>query len=341
MAMFVHALKQAGCLDHLTMTVCNVGSRKIDSNDDYATQSWGVFAPKLCIYGFDADPATCEEANADLLNRDIDWVEKHIPVALNDTAGETTLYVTKHPMCSSLYAPNEELLRRFNGLSELAGLDHTTRIETTTLDLYCSSENLSPIDFLQVDVQGADLDVLKGGAEVINASTLAVQVEVEFEELYCDQPMFTEVDAHMRAQGFKLFELHQTRQVRANSPIHSTIHPGQIVWGEAYYLRDPLNPQTEDRWKTPDSILKLACIADILDFADYSYELLEYLVVTHGRDPRYNVADIIVQQIDTVYRASGDAITEAPLYERLFPFVSPAMDRALRAEPATALSNVS
>jgi len=219
MAMFVHALKQAGCLDHLTMTVCNVGSRKIDSNDDYATQSWGVFAPNLCIYGFDADPATCEEANADLLNRDIDWVEKHVPVALNDTVGETTLYVTKHPMCSSLYAPNEELLQRFNGLSELASLDHTTRIETTTLDAYSEDNKLLPIDFLQIDVQGADLDVLKGAPSVVDNSTLAVQIEVEFEELYCGQPLFSDIDAYMRERGFKLFELHQTRQIRASSPI--------------------------------------------------------------------------------------------------------------------------
>jgi len=341
MAMFVHALKQAGCLDHLTMAVCNVGSRKIDSNDDYATQSWGVFAPNLCIYGFDADSATCEEANADLLNRDIDWVEKHVPVALNDTIGETTLYVTKHPMCSSLYAPNEELLSRFNGLSELASLDHTTRIETTTLDVYSESHNLLPIDFLQIDVQGADLDVLKGATSVVDKSTLAVQIEVEFEELYCGQPLFSDIDAYMRERGFKLFELHQTRQIRSASPIHSTIHPGQTLWGEAYYLRDPLNSATDERWKTPDNILKLACIADILDFADYAYELLEHLVLTHGRDPRYNVADIVVQQIDSVFRDGGDPVTDAPLYDRLFPFVSPAMDRALRAEPPTALSNVS
>jgi len=64
-------------------------------------------------------------------------------------------------------------------------------------------------------------------------------------------------------------------------------------------------------------------------------------VLTHGRDPRYNVADILVQQIDSVFRDGGDPVTDAPLYDRLFPFVSPAMDRALRAEPATALSNVS
>lgn len=339
MAMFLHALKQSGALDHLSLTVSNVGSRKMDAHDDYATLGWGVFAPNLSIYGFDADAATCDEANDDLAHRNIDWVEKHLPLALADKAETRTLYVTKHPMCSSLYPPNEDLLCRFNDLGEVASLDHTTRIQTTTLDQYCAENNISGVDFLQVDVQGADLLVLKGAQQILDSSTLAVQVEVEFQELYSGQPLFADLDTWMRAQGFKLHELHPTRRVRAASPIHSTIHPGQLLWGEAYYLRDLLDPETDSRWVHPDHFLKLACIADILDFADYAYELLEQLVLRYGSDSRYNVADIMVQQLDTVYRAGGDALVDTSLYEKLAAYVSPAMDTAIRV-PA-GLSNAS
>ena len=82
MAVFLPSLKKSGHLDRIQMTICNIGSRKIDKNDDYASLGWGIFAPNLKIYGFDADEDTCNEANQDIAVRQINWTEKHIPLAL-------------------------------------------------------------------------------------------------------------------------------------------------------------------------------------------------------------------------------------------------------------------
>ncbi|MFN9760429.1 MAG: FkbM family methyltransferase, partial [Pseudanabaena sp.] len=103
MSVFVPILKKNGFLDLIHMTVCNVGSRKSGDYDDYASKGWGLFSPNLTIYGFDADEEACESANADLETRQIDWKEVHIPLALGKAEEERTLYVTKVPMCSSLY----------------------------------------------------------------------------------------------------------------------------------------------------------------------------------------------------------------------------------------------
>ena len=40
-------------------------------------------------------------------------------------------------MCSSLYLPNENYLRRFAGIDEVMELDFTVDILTTTLDTFC------------------------------------------------------------------------------------------------------------------------------------------------------------------------------------------------------------
>ncbi len=82
MSIFLPSLKKSGHLDRIYMTVCNVGSRKISSQDDYGSQGWGIFAPNLSIYGFDADADACDEANANLEARQINWREVHIPLAL-------------------------------------------------------------------------------------------------------------------------------------------------------------------------------------------------------------------------------------------------------------------
>lgn len=300
MPVFLPSLKESGRLDRTHITVCNVGSRKINAQDDYASTGWEIFAPQLTIYGFDADTDACDAANANLEAREISWVEKHIPLALSNHSAEATLYVTQHPMCSSLYAPNEPYIERFERLSEFANLDFTLEIETTTLDAFCQQEEIEAVDFLQVDVQGADLQVLQGAAQLLERSVLAIQIEVEFSHIYKHQPLFADVDTHLQARNFTLFDLIPAHRVRARSPLKSQAHPGQLLWGEAFYFRDLIRQDVDlTRFKTPEQLFKLACIADVMHFTDYALELLEYLTVNYGNNPDYNFADSIVSGLST------------------------------------------
>jgi FkbM family methyltransferase len=293
-SIFLSSLKKSGHLDRVHITVCNVGSRKLGQSDDYASSGWGIFAPNLSIYGFDADADACEAANADLELRQVDWTEKHIPLALSKSNGESTLYVTQNPMCSSLYPPNEPYLARFADLPELVNLDFTIEMETTTLDAFCNQEGIASIDFLQVDVQGADLQVLQGSEQILK-TVLAVQTEVEFSHLYVNQPLFADVDAYLRAKDFTFFHTTTAYVPRARSPIVSSKRSGQLLWGDAFYFCDLLQDVEMLHSKTPEQIFKLACIADVLDFPDFTLELLEHLTVNYGNNPAYNFADNIVE----------------------------------------------
>jgi glycogen synthase len=296
-AVFVPWLKANGYLDDLHLTVAIVGSRKLLAEDDYGNSGWSIFAPQLTIYGFDADPEACEIENANLRDRGINWTEQHIPIALGKEASKATLHVTGHPACISLYPPNEPCTSRFVGFQDSMRLVSTTQVEITTLDLFCQSQEMPGIDFLQIDVQGADLDVLQGASQLLSQSILGVVTEVEFVPLYINQPLFADVDRYMRDQGFSLFDLITDnpwcRVTRSISPIQSKKRAGQLTWADACYFRDPLQPNADPRSKQPDRILKLACIADVLEFPDYALELLNYLTVEYGSDPRYNFADLI------------------------------------------------
>jgi len=320
MPLFVPHLKQAGHLEELTLTICNVGSRKVNSKDDYGTQ-WQLFAPNLAIYGFDADADACEAANADIQARDVPWMERHIPLALSDKEGEAVLYVTKDPMCSSLYPPNESYLKRFAGLSALMNLDFTVEIETTTLDQACETEGVAAIDFLQIDVQGADLKVLQGGIGMLSHSILAVQIEVEFCPLYVGQPLFAEVDQFLRSQGFTFFGLTGASRPRHHSPVQSVLRPGQLLWGDALYLRDLIAPDCPPCFQSPQHLLKLACIADLLDLTDYALELLEYLTLHYGQQPRYNLASSIVRSLSQVPAVVEQGLDSLPIVANLRSFL--------------------
>lgn len=319
MSVFVSSLKKSGHLDRINLTICNVGSRKLTSKDDYGSQDWQIFAPSLAIYGFDADADACDEANAELEARQVNWTEKHFPLAIGKSIGESTLYVTQYPMCSSLYLPNQPYLERFDSLPEFANLDFSVGIETTTLDAVFQEEE---IDFLQIDVQGAELQVLEGASAILKHSILAVQTEVNFSYLYVNQPLFADVDTYLRKQGFTLFDLFPAYRLRVKSPLRPREHPGQLLWGDAFYFRDLIQEDINVELKTPKQILKLACIADIMNFTDYALELLEYLTLHYGNDPDYNVANNIIEGLAQFPEIVNQGLDNFPIVSKIRDYIS-------------------
>lgn len=308
MPVFVPNLKAKGYLKELNFNLCVVGSRKMRVDDDYGTQNWNIFAPNLTIYGFDADEDACFSANQELKSKPINWQEKHIPIALSNSTGESTLYVTKGVDCSSIYPPNETFLNRFAVLNNHLKLDFSVEIETTTLDNFCQLEKIKNIDFLYLDIQGGELKVLEGAKKILNQSILGVQLEVEFSPLYQNQPLFSDLDPYLRNYGFALFDLNtdhpMCRRPRSISSLYSTQKIGQLLWADALYFRDPLLENAHSVTKNPERILKLACIADIFNYPDYAWELLHYLTVNYPENSQYQFTEILKQSLHNLSNKS-------------------------------------
>jgi FkbM family methyltransferase len=321
MALFLPSLKKNGYLDQIHITICNVGSRKLSAQDNYASGRWSHFIPNLSIYGFDADADACDAANSELMAQEINWTEKHITQGISNHVGESTLYVTNHPMCSSLYPPNEQFLERFVGIPPLMNLDFTIEISTITLDEACKNEGIQEIDFLQVDVQGADLHVLEGASQLLEKSILAVQIEVEFNPLYINQPLFTDVDSFLRKNDFTLFDLELTRFPRSISPVYNPKRPGQLLWGDAFYCRDLIRADLQSPLKNPGQILKLACLADVLELPDYTLELLEYLTLNYGANPEFNFAKVILDHLAKMPEVVEEGLENLQIVSNLTPFL--------------------
>lgn len=322
MSFFLPSLKKSGHLEQIQITVCVVGSRKLAVEDDHGSQGWGIFAPHLTIHGFDADPDACSEANANLKARQVNWHEKHIPLALWNSVGKSTLYITKFPGCSSLYPPSESYIERFVGNSEMIKLVSTVEVETTTLDAFCQSEGVNEIDFIQLDVQGAELGVLEGASSILERSTLAIITEIEFTELYTGQPLFGDLDVHLRRQGFTLFDLGNMERDIRRMPLASSAHHGALIWSDAFYFRDLLREDLSTHLKTPEKILKLACIADVIDFPDYALELLEHLTIQYGKDPKYNFTNNIIESLAQIPELVKQGLGSLPIIAKLRDYSS-------------------
>lgn len=321
---FLTILKKYGFLDKVNITICIAGSRKIVSEDDYEIKGWTIFAPNLKIYGFEPDVQNCKQMNEDIQSRKISWLEQHFPIGLSNEVGTTKLYVTNFPGCSSLYPPNEKYMERFEGYANLIKLSLEIPIKVTTLDHFCQTENIQEIDFIQLDVQGAELKILQGANSILK-NVLGVLTEVSFIEVYKNQPLFSDIDVLMRKNGFSFVDLIVTRGKarRTISPIVSKERQGSLIWADAIYFRDLIGHNVDYSLKTPDKIFKLACLADMLDFSDLAIEMLEYLTLNYGiHNPDYNFADIIVEGICSIDSLFDRGIENLPIIQRIQDYTS-------------------
>ncbi|GAC1398756.1 MAG: hypothetical protein NVSMB52_12320 [Chloroflexota bacterium] len=251
------------------------------------------------------------------------------PVAAGKLAEKRKFYVTHNPQCSSLFEPNEEFFGGFSEFGKSLEVERTLDMATVALDAYLPSTGISSIDFLQIDVQGAELEVLQGGESFLRSSVLGLSLEIEFSPLYREQPLFSEIDPYVRSFGFQLFDLSRVWYRRKALP-RSLDTRGQLLWGDALYLRD-YKYFTERQLKV--EALKLAALASVYGFHDYAAEILNYLL-DHDRNILDPVERAEVFDAKTLYFAAlADLSTPAKLLrwcgEHIYPPLEEGIHRAI------------
>jgi FkbM family methyltransferase len=136
---------------------------------------------------------------------------KLIPFAVSDIKGFSEFHVSSgHPEHES-----EELDWDFgNKSSSLLPPEKTNNhswlqfsekinVETVTLDSFFIANKIEEVDFIHMDVQGAELKVLLGAKNYIN-KIKSIWLEVTDVELYKGQPLRVDIENFMKANGFSL-----------------------------------------------------------------------------------------------------------------------------------------
>jgi FkbM family methyltransferase len=129
----------------------------------------------------------------------IDW-------GLAKENGERDLHITKHRGCCSLLEvdPESEWFKRYRpGEGEVESI---VRIKTCSVDGFAKTKGLQ-IDFLKVDTEGTELEVLEGSEEQLLSNVLGVRTGVNFQQVYKNQPLFPEVHNYLAAKHFFLLNL--------------------------------------------------------------------------------------------------------------------------------------
>jgi len=172
--------------------------------------------PSACFWLFEPLPVNFDKLR-ELLLRYPKINAKTFPLALSDHTGTATFHVSsvaknrKSDPSARIWAGNKSsslLAPRDDKPANLQWLDfsRSIQVQTETLDIFCDRNAVSPIDFVHMDVQGAELKVLAGAKRML-PHIKAVWMEVAFEATYEGQPLEPEATRWMAERGFR--KIHQ------------------------------------------------------------------------------------------------------------------------------------
>jgi hypothetical protein len=154
------------------------------------------------------------------------------------------------------------------------------------LDEFFPAYQHGTIDFVKIDTDGHDFEVLLGADAVMrNGGSLGCSIEAQFHGASHDYAnTFANIDRFMRAHGFSLFDIDVYRYSRAALPapfmydIPAQTTTGQVLWGEALYFRDLADQNYARMWPyyllSQERVIKLACLFDLFGLPDCAAELL-------------------------------------------------------------------
>lgn len=265
--------------EHLTFTMLEVGGVPLGGEAEPFHALLDIF-PGSRVIAFELDRELCERLNAEARPG-----LEFFPVALGRTEETRTLYETVAPMCYSLYEPNERLLRLYQNF-EVAYLKSTSQIDTVSLDAFAARHDVHSVDFVKIDVQGAELDIFEGGVNTLR-DVVAMVCEVEFVEHYVGQPLFGDVCAFLKQQDIMYHKLLGAAG-RALRPIvinNNPNTPSQHFWSDAVFIRDVLKVAELE----PPKMLKMGVLAYLYGSPDLAYYCFQHYDQVKGTNLKVQV----------------------------------------------------
>ena len=275
---------------------------------------WRVFEPYLKAFAFDPLIKECTRLNANERNEQVRYYDRFLVAAGDDEVFPE--HLLDDPVAGWSNQPFERTsARRAQKLSPAppqslyqdgdAELVYTDKM--VTLDRFFDDFPGQDIDFLKIDTDGHDYEVLNGSKGILHErQVLGLLVECQFHGVTHEHSnLFANIDRFLRQRGFSMFDMELYRYTRDVLPGHfacdiaAQTREGQVLWADVLFLRDVAAPDYQRRWNvsfTPLKLLKLCCLFELFGMPDCAAETL-----VNNRDALAGVLDIDAT-LDTLTR---------------------------------------
>lgn len=154
---------------------------------------------------------------------------------LASAAKALDFYLCKHPRQSSVLKPNAAHFAKYNDGHKWT-VEKIEKMNAITLDSAIDSA-VKP-DFLKLDTQGSELDILQGAHRTLQ-HCLGVEAEVEFREIYESQPLFGDLAKYLQSNGFEFIDFVAFGKWERSRPDGLRTFLGELIHADALFLRSP------------------------------------------------------------------------------------------------------
>lgn len=235
---------------------------------DGLKKPWGDVRTILRVISFEPQDKVAQTIKKD--NDDLQGA-----VAIGAEEGVAELHITQKPDNSSLALPNHAFTQRL-AVGERFNVVRRESVRVMSLDAWLEREGITSIDFLKIDTQGTEGDVLKGAKHALQ-SVLGLDIEVNFAERYQGQAYFSDIDGVLRGAGFVLFDL-QRRYFKYAEGVENGGPKGQLTHGTALYFRSITSMRDmlkeEDAEGAKRILAAFLIIATVYGYYDYALAVL-------------------------------------------------------------------
>jgi FkbM family methyltransferase len=192
--------------------------------------------------GFEPNP----DHFADLSAADSHWRSlRYLPHAIGGQSGTRTLYRPRFGNSSTMLPPNTAIGDAFDK-PQFFDVEETTQVDVIRLDDALDQFDIRNPDYLKLDVEGAEFEILEGAAQTLSTLS-AIRVEVCFIEVRQGQRLGMEVGHYLERLGFRLMHMTELNPWRVHG---YRAHPavsrepirysrGQLVHADFLFMRDP------------------------------------------------------------------------------------------------------
>lgn len=218
------------------------------------------------------------------------------PYAIGKCEGKEILSVTKFPFSSGIRPGDTDFLGRMcESMRENLSVIGHCPVDVVSLDSISEKVGLHAANFLKIDTEGTEAEILEGAAGLLRSPNLfGVKTEVWFGEIKGNPSEFASIDCQLRDAHFHLFDLtsckyprrtfEQGKLVMGPLRLPWKVDPfcmGQMLTGDALYLKDPIHSVTHGHgdevfaWNDK-TVLAMAGIYCTYGLLDCAVELLSF-----------------------------------------------------------------
>lgn len=172
--------------------------------------------------------------------------ESHVfPYCVGGMNTKASFALNYSPFTSSLLSLNPDYndYYTFNGecdhiLKEDFRVVKSIDIDIVTLDSILEKNGIQKPDFLSIDTEGSEYEILQGAQELLDKNILGVVVETAFKQLRKDQKLFGDINGLLTASGFEFIRF--AGQHSETSPYRAPIGlrgKGHHLMADALFLK--------------------------------------------------------------------------------------------------------